>query len=78
MRSTRDEQMANQNRLKAQLKQYNQQLVALSQQKAKMEAQGKKDPNSEEQLRLQTSNKEINIKNLKDKNVELEQLVCLI
>jgi N-acetyl-beta-hexosaminidase len=77
MRATRDEQMGELNRLKTVLKQQNQRLVALSQQKSKLEAQGKfgKDVAGEEQARIAFNNKQVTIKNLKEKIADLEEQV---
>ncbi|BES95601.1 RhoGEF [Nesidiocoris tenuis] len=75
MRSTRDQNLAEYNRLKALLKQRNQQLVALSQQKAKLEAQGKLGGKDSADDVLAFNNKSIVVKNLKDKISSLQEEV---
>ncbi|XP_073978678.1 dynamin associated protein 160 isoform X3 [Rhodnius prolixus] len=78
MRATRDQNLAEYNKLKALLKQRNQQVVALSQQKAKLEAQGKlqgKDSAEEKADVLAFNNKTIVVKNLKDKLADLDEQV---
>ncbi|XP_055540623.1 intersectin-1 isoform X2 [Wyeomyia smithii] len=64
MRTTRDTQMSDMAQLKAKVKDQNQRLVQLSQEKAKMDAKNKA---GETETQLQFSNKQIIIQQLKDK-----------
>ncbi|KAF6206524.1 hypothetical protein GE061_017758 [Apolygus lucorum] len=63
------------NRLKTLLKQRNQQLVTLSQQKAKLEAQGKLGGKDSADDVLAFNNKSIAVKNLKDKIATMQEEV---
>ncbi|XP_014247399.1 intersectin-1 isoform X2 [Cimex lectularius] len=75
MRATRDQNLAEYNQLKALVKQRNQQLVTLSQQKMKLEAQGKLGAKDSADDILAFNNKQIIVKNLKDKLADLEEQV---
>lgn len=67
MRSTRDSQMQEMSQLKSKLKEQNARLLALSQEKIKLEAKNKLNSQDSEQARVAFENKEVNIKNLKQK-----------
>lgn len=78
MRSTRDAQMQEMAQLKTKLKEQNARLLALSQEKVKLEARNKlnaiSDPNSE-QTRQAFDNKEITIKNLREKIEDMQSQI---
>lgn len=69
MRTTRDTQMSEMSQLKSKIKEQNQRLVQLSQDKAKMDAKNKMNPgaDSQEQFNAAFSNKQLILKQLKDK-----------
>lgn len=67
MRSTRDSQMQDMSQLKSKLKEQNSRLLAISQEKIKLEAKNKLNAQDSEQARVAFENKEVNIKNLKQK-----------
>lgn len=79
MRTTRDAQLAEMSALKARLKEQNQRLVTLSQEKARMEARNKAnmaaDSANQEQVKLAFSNKQITLKQLRDRLADLEKEV---
>uniref|UniRef100_A0A146LNG8 Intersectin-1 n=2 Tax=Lygus hesperus TaxID=30085 RepID=A0A146LNG8_LYGHE len=75
MRTTRDQNLSEYNRLKSLLKQRNQQLVALSQQKAKLEAQGKLGGKDSADDVMAFNSKSIAVKNLKEKIATLQEEV---
>ncbi|XP_058167695.1 intersectin-1 [Anopheles ziemanni] len=72
MRSTRDTQMSEMAQLKAQVKEQNQRLVQLSQEKAKLDAKNK---SGETESQLQFTNKQIVIQQLKDKLENTKQQI---
>ncbi|XP_018567623.1 intersectin-1 isoform X2 [Anoplophora glabripennis] len=76
MRSTRDSQMQEMSQLKNKLKEQNAKLLALSQEKVKLEAKNKINAQlsgqDAEQSRLAFENKEITIKNLKKKIEDMQ------
>lgn len=72
MRTTRDTQMSDMAQLKAKVKDQNQRLVQLSQEKAKMDAKSK---SGETEAQLQFSNKQIIIQQLKDKLENTKQQI---
>ncbi|CAH1178984.1 unnamed protein product [Phaedon cochleariae] len=72
MRSTRDNQMQEMGQLKTRLKEQNARLLALSQEKIKLEARNKINAQDPEQARLAFQNKEVTIKNLKTKVEDME------
>ncbi|XP_053697449.1 intersectin-1 isoform X2 [Sabethes cyaneus] len=72
MRTTRDTQMSDMAQLKAKVKDQNQRLVQLSQEKAKMDAKNK---TGETESQLQFSNKQIIIQQLKDKLENTKQQI---
>ncbi|CAH1112689.1 unnamed protein product [Psylliodes chrysocephalus] len=67
MRSTRDSQMSEMSQLKNKLKEQNARLLALSQEKIKLDAKSKAHAQDSEQTRLAFENKEVTIKNLRTK-----------
>uniref|UniRef100_A0A1Q3FUF4 Putative endocytic adaptor protein intersectin n=2 Tax=Culex tarsalis TaxID=7177 RepID=A0A1Q3FUF4_CULTA len=72
MRTTRDTQMSDMAQLKAKVKEQNQRLVQLSQEKSKMDAKSK---SGETEAQLQFSNKQIIIQQLKDKLENTKQQI---
>lgn len=72
MRTTRDTQMSDMSQLKAKVKDQNQRLVQLSQEKAKMDSKNK---TGETESQLQFSNKQIIIQQLKDKLENTKQQI---
>ncbi|XP_049549099.1 intersectin-1 isoform X1 [Anopheles darlingi] len=72
MRATRDSQMAEMAQLKSQVKDQNQRLVQLSQEKAKLDAKNK---TGETESQLQFTNKQIVIQQLKDKLENTKQQI---
>ncbi|XP_029712627.2 intersectin-1 isoform X2 [Aedes albopictus] len=72
MRTTRDTQMSEMAQLKAKVKDQNQRLVQLSQEKAKLDAKNK---TGETESQLQFSNKQIIIQQLKDKLENTKQQI---
>ncbi|CAD6226832.1 GSCOCG00005935001-RA-CDS [Cotesia congregata] len=79
MRSTRDSQLQEMNDLKKKLREQNQRLLALSQEKAKIEAKNKMnashDSAGQEAMKMQFANKQITLKQLKDKIADLQQQI---
>ncbi|XP_066905736.1 intersectin-1 isoform X4 [Halyomorpha halys] len=73
MRVSRDQNLAEYNRLKAVIKQRNAQTLALSQQKAKLEAAGKLGKEEKEKEQAAFDDKTLIIKNLKDKLKDMEE-----
>lgn len=67
MRNTRDAQMQEMSQLKNKLKDQNAKLLALSQEKVKLETRNKINSLDSEQARLAFENKEVTIKNLREK-----------
>lgn len=79
MRSTRDTQMQEMSQLKNKLKEQNSKLLTLSQEKVKLEAKNKlnmqlNDPQAEDN-KAAFDNKEITIKNLKEKVEEMQKQI---
>uniref|UniRef100_A0A182NBC1 Dynamin-associated protein n=1 Tax=Anopheles dirus TaxID=7168 RepID=A0A182NBC1_9DIPT len=72
MRTTRDTQMGEMTQLKAKVKEQNQRLVQLSQEKAKLDAKSK---SGETESQLQFTNKQIVIQQLKDKLENTKQQI---
>ncbi|XP_056641885.1 intersectin-1-like isoform X1 [Diorhabda sublineata] len=72
MRSTRDSQMQEMSQLKSKLKEQNSKLLALSQEKIKLEAKNKVNTLDSEQTKRAFENKEVTIKNLKTKVEDME------
>uniref|UniRef100_A0A182K8X0 Dynamin-associated protein n=1 Tax=Anopheles christyi TaxID=43041 RepID=A0A182K8X0_9DIPT len=72
MRTTRDTQMAEMTQLKAKVKEQNQRLVQLSQEKSKLDAKNK---SGETESQLQFTNKQIVIQQLKDKLENTKQQI---
>ncbi|XP_076263681.1 dynamin associated protein 160 isoform X4 [Rhynchophorus ferrugineus] len=72
MRSTRDTQMQEMSQLKNKLKDQNARLLALSQEKIKLDARNKINTQDSEQAKLVFDNKEITIKNLKEKMTDMQ------
>ena len=76
MRTTRDQQLQEMTALKNKLREQNQRLLAVSQEKARLEAKTKtQDATGQEAQKLALANKQIAIKQLKDKLVDLENEV---
>lgn len=75
MRTTRDSQMQEMTQLKNKLKEQNARLLALSHEKAKMEAKNKQNAQLGENEQKAFENKEIKIKQLKDKLEDLQQQI---
>ncbi|KAL0274490.1 UNVERIFIED_CONTAM: hypothetical protein PYX00_006896 [Menopon gallinae] len=79
MRATRDTHMSEMAGLKNKLKEQNQRLLLLTQEKAKLEARNKvsaaADAAATEQIRLAFTNKQITIKHLNEKLVDLQNEV---
>jgi regulator of replication initiation timing len=79
MRTTRDTQLSEMSALKARLKEQNQRLVALSQEKARLEARNKMniaaDTANQEQVKLAFTNKQITLKQLRDRLQDLQKEV---
>ncbi|GJQ83722.1 putative Eps15 homology domain protein [Trypoxylus dichotomus] len=75
MRSTRDAQMQEMSQLKNKLKEQNAKLLSLSQEKSKLEARNKLNAqiNDSEQVKQAYENKEITIKNLKEKVDDMQK-----
>ncbi|XP_044011155.1 intersectin-1 isoform X3 [Aphidius gifuensis] len=78
MRSTRDSQLQEMSALKNKLREHNQRLLSLSQEKARIEAKNKinsstQDNAGQEAVRMAFANKQITLKQLKDKIHELEK-----
>lgn len=82
MRTTRDTQMNEMSRLKSTLKEQNQRLIAVSQEKIRLEAKNKINSNvdnaeAQEQTQLTVSNKKLSLKSLQDKIDDLNSKVRL-
>lgn len=79
MRSTRDSQMQEMSQLKNKLKEQNTKLLALSQEKVKMEAKNKLNSQMTgqdvDQTKIAFENKEITIKNLREKIEDMQQQI---
>lgn len=82
MRATRDTHMCEMASLKNKLKEQNQRLLLLTQEKAKLEARNKvgaaADAAATEQVRLAFTNKQITIKHLNEKLADLQNEVSAI
>lgn len=83
MRTTRDTQMNEMSRLKSTLKEQNQRLIAVSQEKIRIEAKNKINSGIEntealqEQAQISVSNKKLTLKSLQDKINDLNSQVRL-
>ncbi|KYN36796.1 Intersectin-1 [Trachymyrmex septentrionalis] len=81
MRSTRDTQLQEMAALKNKLREQNQRLLTLSQEKARIEARNKinaaQDAAGQEAIKMAFDNKQITLKQMKDKIVDLQQQVCM-
>lgn len=81
MRSTRDAQLQEMAALKNKLREQNQRLLALSQEKARIEAKNKLNTAMEsagqEAIKMAFDNKQITLKQMKDKIADLQQQVYL-
>ncbi|XP_063920516.1 intersectin-1 isoform X2 [Zophobas morio] len=79
MRSTRDSQMQEMSQLKNKLKEQNTKLLALSQEKAKLDAKNKLNAQmgglDAEQAKIAFENKEITIKNLREKIEDMQRQI---
>lgn len=80
MRTTRDTQMNEMSRLKSTLKEQNQRLITVSQEKIRLEAKNKMNSSTEtsevqEQTQLAISNKKLSFKSLQDKINDLNSQV---
>lgn len=80
MRTTRDTQMNEMSRLKSTLKEQNQRLIVVSQEKIRLEAknkinQGVEAAEMQEQTQLSVSNKSLTLKSLQDKINDLNSQV---
>lgn len=82
MRTTRDTHMSEMAALKSKLKDQNQRLLVLAQEKARLEAKNKvsaaADAAASEQVRLAFTNKQITIKHLNEKLADLENEVSSV
>lgn len=83
MRTTRDAQMNEMSRLKSTLKEQNQRLIAVSQEKIRIEAKNKtnsivESSEVQEQAQLSVSNKKLTLKSLQDKINDLNLQVRLL
>lgn len=82
MRSTRDAQLQEMAALKNKLREQNQRLLALSQEKARIEARNKmnaaQDAAGQEAIKMAFDNKQITLKQMKDKIADLQQQVCRV
>lgn len=82
MRSTRDAQLQEMAALKNKLREQNQRLLALSQEKARIEAKNKlnaaQDAAGQEAIKMAFDNKQITLKQMKDKIADLQQQVSLM
>uniref|UniRef100_A0AAR5QBU5 Intersectin-1 n=1 Tax=Dendroctonus ponderosae TaxID=77166 RepID=A0AAR5QBU5_DENPD len=72
MRSTRDAQMQDMSRLKTKLKDQNAKLLSLSQEKIKLDTRNKINTQDSEQTKLSFENKEVTIKNLREKVADIQ------
>lgn len=81
MRGTRDTQMNEMHALKAKLKEQNNRLLMLSQEKARLEIKNKQnqaqDEDNKEALAQAASAKQIALKQLRDRIADLEKEVCI-
>ncbi|XP_015189067.1 PREDICTED: intersectin-1 isoform X9 [Polistes dominula] len=79
MRSTRDSQLQEMTALKNKLREQNQRLLALSQEKARIEAKNKlnsaQDAVGQEAVKMAFDNKQITLKQMKDKIADLQQQI---
>lgn len=79
MRSTRDSQLQEMSALKNKLREQNQRLLAVTQEKARIEAKNKinaaQDSAGQEAVRMAFANKQITLKQMKDKVDDLQQQV---
>lgn len=80
MRTTRDTQMNEMSRLKSTLKEQNHRLIAVSQEKIRLEAKNKMNSSIEttetqEQAQVSVSNKKLALKSLEDKMNDLNSQV---
>ncbi|XP_025267864.1 intersectin-1 isoform X9 [Camponotus floridanus] len=79
MRSTRDAQLQEMAALKNKLREQNQRLLALSQEKARIEAKNKlnaaQDAAGQEAVKMAFDNKQITLKQMKDKIADLQQQI---
>ncbi|XP_011861112.1 PREDICTED: intersectin-1 isoform X2 [Vollenhovia emeryi] len=79
MRSTRDTQLQEMAALKNKLREQNQRLLSLSQEKARIEARNKlnaaQDAAGQEAIKMAFDNKQITLKQMKDKIADLQQQV---
>ncbi|XP_025989410.2 intersectin-1 isoform X4 [Solenopsis invicta] len=79
MRSTRDTQLQEMAALKNKLREQNQRLLALSQEKARIEARNKinaaQDAAGQEAIKMAFDNKQITLKQMKDKIADLQQQI---
>ncbi|XP_070527268.1 intersectin-1 isoform X5 [Cardiocondyla obscurior] len=79
MRSTRDTQLQEMTALKNKLREQNQRLLALSQEKARIEARNKlnaaQDAAGQEAIKMAFDNKQITLKQMKDKIADLQQQI---
>lgn len=80
MRTTRDTQMYEMSRLKSTLKEQNQRLIVVSQEKIRLEAKNKMNQSAEttevqEQTQLSVTNKKLTLKSLQDKINDLNSQV---
>uniref|UniRef100_A0A1B6KVP3 Intersectin-1-like n=1 Tax=Graphocephala atropunctata TaxID=36148 RepID=A0A1B6KVP3_9HEMI len=79
MRTTRDTQLQQMSALKTKLKEHNARLVAVSQEKARLEAKNKMnmaaDVASQEQAKIAFNNKQITLKQLRDKLQDMEKQI---
>ncbi|XP_018345715.1 PREDICTED: intersectin-2 isoform X4 [Trachymyrmex septentrionalis] len=79
MRSTRDTQLQEMAALKNKLREQNQRLLTLSQEKARIEARNKinaaQDAAGQEAIKMAFDNKQITLKQMKDKIVDLQQQI---
>lgn len=80
MRTTRDTQMNEMSRIKSTLKEQNQRLIAVSQEKIRLEVKNKMNPSAEtaeikDQAQTSVSNKKMALKSLQDKINDLNSQV---
>ena len=81
MRSTRDSQLQEMAALKNKLREQNQRLLNISQEKARIEAKNKvnaaHDMAGQEAIKMAFANKQITLKQMKDKIEDLQQQVSV-
>lgn len=75
MRSTRDAQMQEMSQLKNKLKEQNAKLLMLSQEKAKLDAKNKLNAAVSDETKQAFDNKEVTIKNLKEKLEDMQKQI---